>query len=249
MLSVRSYRNLRLVLAVLIIAACPSPSLAADPSGAVAAVVGGIRIAIPAPTGYMSTAGTAPYFAEQEAFMTTPINRSLALFVPPDAIAVAIAETESPMHRYFAAQTSRQLEWISVTPAQFDEDKEDIKASQAGALKKYLPKSQASIDRKAAKIGAMLEDESFSIKIGNVTLLGVFSETPSSVTMGTLKTMEMVLEGQTTKQSLVVAITTVRVKDRVIYLLTCSDYNSAADIAWVRGASLEWALAVERRNK
>lgn len=225
------------------------PVLAAetDPAAAVDLVIGGRKIIVPPPAGFVRCDGVSPDWDRAVESVQPPANKLLANFGTPEDHA-AIRDGEVAAYtRSFNVQVSRALESVEVNEKTFDNIRKDNR--------KELDNLKASIEAEIEKVvregGKQISDDlgvDLQLSVGDLAMLGIFEDTPTSLGF----TMAMTTSVQTPEgldeSRDVVAAMLVPVNGRLLFLYSNSGYSSEADRLSTEASVKSWRDAVVAAN-
>lgn len=210
--------------------------------------VGAVKLAVPHPDGYVDPSGPAPQIIDFMQSTVPPTNRFLGILIPPADLKLFLSGKEAPLNRYYAIQTMRATEHLTITPVQFAQMRQIIREQQATMMDKAKAMAQESLDKGARKIGEKIDDESFALKIGEVKGLGVFHESDTAISFAATSQMAIRHEGKTQSGKLIFTSTAVLVKGKLLFLYVYSSHRGEADVRWTRDEAIKWTAAVQQAN-
>ena len=198
-------------------------------------------IALPTPEGFFRYDGKSAKVDQLQQSSLAASNRLLASFGSEDDLALTLTGAHPKLERYFHAQSVKKLEEISMTPARFTE------------MKTAFPKSIDSTRQKLGDMFAEIESSTSStlskelqkrtdFKVGEMISLGVFDETPDSISFSMLTKYRLTAEdrGKPVEGVSIVAACALNLRNRVIYLYCTSNYRDKRDIEWARSNVKKW---------
>jgi hypothetical protein len=201
--------------------------------------VGLKSILVPPPADLVETGSDFRVLFEHDAPDT---NRLVAAFLPSEDVAKLPARSPDGLPRYAFLETLRQAEFADVDEATYQQ------AAIAVAKQFGTSPDTPTVDFKA------LQDE-FNHKlkaIGGTTdvslkgpvMLGTFFSKPNALGVGML--MNVGAAGKT--QKVIVGITLLRAKNRLIYASVFAQYTGDESATWVRTTAEQWADTILKAN-
>jgi hypothetical protein len=203
--------------------------------------VGDTSIALPAPEGFFRYDGRSKKVDQMQQGSLTAGNRLLASFGSEDDLAQTLADTYPKLERNFNAQSVKKLEEVSIFPDRFNDLKSAIR-TQMDSVRQKLGDKIAEIENNMSLNLSKEFQTGTDFKLGDMILLGVFDETPNSISFSmltkyrlTAAKLEESIEGVST-----VAATALNLHNRVIYLYCTSICKDKRDIDWARNNVKKW---------
>jgi hypothetical protein len=232
-----SLRTLFVVLSLL----CLLPAAFAQSAvPAFQAMVGPAEVQIPSPAGFNEASAMAPSLRQLGETNTPPSNRLLAFFVA-DADLKRVADNERPsLSRYFMVQTLRSTERDVISTQGMREVKDLLRTQYKSVLSKAQPQIESHLAAVSQKLGAQAGRPELNIKVGELLPLDIFDERTHSISFAALSKVTLTTDAVTREVPLVVAMTTLTVRGKLLYFYAYSVYDGPDDVAWARTATTEW---------
>lgn len=204
------------------------------------AMVGLAEVQIPSPAGFSEASATAPALRQLGETNTPPSNRLLAFFVA-DADLKLVASNERPsLSRYFMVQTLRSTERDVISTQGMREVKDLLRTQYKSVLSQAQPQIESHLAAVSQKLGAQAGRPELNIKVGEILPLEVFDERTYSISFAALSKVTLTTDAVTREVPLVVAMTTLTVRGKLVYFYAYSVYDVPDDVAWARTATTEW---------
>jgi hypothetical protein len=222
--------------------------------GAEAIVIGGVSAAIPAPGGLVALVNReSPYYRVNAQMQQQAGNRLLAAFLPKPAAEIADSGRALDTDEWAIVFTLGRNETQVVTNNMFVRDLVPMwenaleKAMADPALRKKL---DSAMDRgiEQAKREFSVEGD-LSLKIGVMSPLGVYAKNQRYVAYGAGTKFRLDLpDGSSREVPVVMVLSTINVKDRLLGAAIYRKLTSRADIDIAKRKALEWSDAIVRMN-
>ncbi len=249
----RAFRYSRLpkVFLILLSVVLSDFSTAVTSPDSVSVVVGGQKLSIPAPKSMLPA--TAPRMIQVGELATIKEDRLLAVFATSAEIKEESKGGVFQMSRYGYAQATRNVEPYQIPLDRFAKYKEDTKSQMlSGMSAQEKAEFQKNVDRTARWIESNFDLAKLNINIG-MPRIGtdvIVSESPTLLTIVT-KINFSVSSGnrQARPTEMVVGMTQLLVKSKVVWLQLYSVSNSREDFDWVVETIVKWTRAVESANR
>ncbi len=210
--------------------------------------IGEQEVFILPPVEFVDPAVAAPELVEIGKKMVAPTNRLLAIYIPTQELKNHLAGKEIDLNRYSMLQTSNAAQKLVMSQHFFDAIKQTVKDQSSSQTAEMVAKAQTHVNSAAASIGKIIDDKTFAIKINDFKSMGLFNETPTSIsTVGSSNVFSRA-GGEAESTPIVYASTVVLVKGKALFLYTYSGYRTSADLQWVKDVSTRWADEIQRSN-
>jgi hypothetical protein len=234
-------RKLRLtVVAVFLLAT--TASLRAQPS--VDATVGGARLTLPVPQGFEDPSYSVPVLRRNAEAVTPPAMRLLAVFVD-EQDRKAVQNAQAPyFKRYFMVQVLRAKEGDSLTATAFS----GIKHLVIGVDSATISRVQDHVSSAGKQMGKDSGME-LSLDIGIPRQLGVFHETPYSVSTMLVTRTSASNADRALERLVGQATTAALIRGKVVFFTAYSEASSDSDYHWLRTVSQEWVALTVAANQ
>jgi hypothetical protein len=148
-----------------------------------------------------------------------PSVKTLGYFVPPAEWDAVKKDSTAGFHHYLIAQWA-----VSLQPEQLQGFKTYLRAQQGN-----IP-DHTELPRVLAAQGRVS--------------LGVFAETPTSISFGTIMTARSVVSPNAAPLSLVATNTAAVVKSRMLSLYVYQDYRGEADVTMAKSVTASWLQCI-----
>ena len=211
--------------------------------------VANIPIALPAPEGFFRCDGKSTKVDRMQQSLIGASNRLLASFGSEDDLAQTLKDTYPKLERNFNAQSVKKFEEVSVTSAGFTDLKTTLRTSMDSTRQK-LGDMFAEIESSASSTLSKDLQTRTDLKVGEMIPLGVFDETPDSISFSMLTKYRLTAEdrGKPVEGVSIVAACALNLRNRVINLYCTSDYRDKRDIEWARSNVKKWRDEVLAMN-
>jgi hypothetical protein len=225
--------------------------LALSAMGAEVAVVkiGGRAVRIPRPEGFLRYDGKSSQVDAMQASFVPPSNRIVAAFAEPADLQKAVGDEFPRLSRSFNAQENRELNDAVLSPEEFASVKAALR-QQMDALKTGAGPALSDVEQSASSAISNRLNARLNVKVGEVTPLGVFAETPDSICFLLLVKARVAggpLEDPIDPNT-AVAGCVAHVRDRLLYLYANTTYDGKPDTDWAREQIVNWRDAVLAAN-
>jgi hypothetical protein len=200
--------------------------------------VGAVSIAIPSPTNDLAEPGP-DYRVIFETFAPTS-NRLVAAFVPQDKMDAIRRGNAPPMDEYALVEVARRSEFTDIDSAAFQRIAEELAKQFSGDLSQFSSKGQEEINRNLKALA-----KSVSVTIDKPVPLGVFFSMTNAIGVGSITPYNV--NGVTTRR--VGCLAFVRVRGRVLSVLTYAAYKDEGTAMSVKTTSEQWARAILKANE
>jgi hypothetical protein len=225
----------------------------------VAAVkIGGRTVRIPRPEGFLRYDGKSTQIDAMQASFVPPSNRILAAYGEAADLQKAVGDEFPRLSRSFNAQENWQYEDAVLSPEEFAtvkaalrEQMESLKTAAAVRTEPVeVAAAMSDIEKSASSAVSQKLNARLAVKVGEVTPLGVFAETPESLCF--LLLVKSRVAGGSLEDPIdpntAVAGCIALVRERLLYLYANSTYDGKPDADWARDQLLHWRDAVLAAN-
>ena len=203
-------------------------------------MVGPVEVELPTPRGFVEAADLSPALRQYGETATPPGNRLLAFFVPTADTMAAMNNGSPGLRRYVMVQTLRQAERDVITAQGMSEVKEQLRTQYKSTIVAMQPQVDAFMATTSQKLGAQAGRPELSIKVGESIPLEIFDERATSISMAVLSKVNVSTAAVIREIPLVVAMTTMTIQGKLVYVFVYAVYDGPADLEWARAATLEW---------
>jgi len=201
--------------------------------------VGLKSISVPPPSGLEETGSDFRVLFER---LAPDSNRLVAAFVPEADIAKFPTGPEGGLTRYALLETLRQDEFSEIDDTFFAQAKELV-AKQFGTTPDAavwdIKTGQDELNHKLKVQGSTAE-----VSLDKPVTLGVFFSKPEAIGFGALMNVN---SGGTT-QKMVLGMSFLRARNRILYAFVYTRYTGDESVAWVRTTSEQWTNAILKAN-
>jgi hypothetical protein len=232
--------------------------LVAAPAQLALVKVGGRTLRIPRPDGFLRYDGKSTSVDGIQASFGPASNRIVAAFGEPADLQNAVAGEFPSLSRSFNAQANWQYEDAVLSPEEFAtvkaalrEQMDSLKSSPAARAEPVEGgASMAQVEKSASSAISQKLNASLNVKVGEVTPMGLFAETPDCLCF-LLLVKSRVAGGpleDPIDPSTAVAGCIALVRDHLLYLFANSTYYGKPDADWAREQLVLWRDAVLAAN-
>lgn len=216
------------------------PSAQAQSEAGFAAHIGATPIQLPLPYGFSEPTGGAPALRNLGETMTPATNRLLAMFVADTDMVRVKAGQQPSMERYFMVQTFRPAEESTLSPSDFGEVQVMLRQQYGELFKNVTGSVQGELDNAARKLGKDLGAQDLKLKVGEVTPQEIFHDVPGQISLLALTVYQIQVADKTIEAPMVLGMSTLNLKGKLVYFYAYSRYRNAADLEWVKAQTREW---------
>ncbi len=213
-------------------------AFAVDESATVA--LGRGTVLLPVLPGFADPATTPPALLDLMSRSMPATNRFVAILPTQDFLDRRAAGENVAMSRYMLVQTVRAHEQNGVSQAEFERIKAMLRQQSDTMLHDSEKQVQESFDSVAKELGKTNDDSSLTLKAGAGKSLGVFDETPNSISMANIQSLTRSDKAGTHTLVQAVAMSIALVGDVPLSVCVYSTYQSPADIDWTKREVLDW---------
>ena len=204
--------------------------------------IGKTSIALPIPSGYADPTSTAPELRSSLERSSIAQKRFLAGYLSHADVEAAASGGSSVFRRYYVAHTLRASEQITVSQAGFDTTKRVLRDQ----FKAMAPLTGNMLSKLTE---SMIHGPGQKVMGTTVFLVGVFDETPSSISVTSVNTTVIKSGTAQIGDSTIVSITTALIRGKYVYLQVASDLSTEMDVLENQEASRAWTRAVLAANQ
>ena len=216
---------------------------ASDRANAIEIDVGGAKIEIPAPKGYVAVTSEYSVLERFMKSLVAPANLYLASFV--DGESLKASDSGIPdLTRYFSVQVLRQIQSRTVSKGDFDELKELVRNQN----KEILKQTEKELDKALGGVTENLKNEfdmDAALKIADFVPFDPHHEDERSYAFSILMKGSANVEGTSEKVVVNATATFVHARGRVLYAYC---YGGPDDIEWTRDESKRWMESIFSAN-
>lgn len=205
-----------------------------------AILIGGKTIQMPAPQGFSRVDGLDAERDKIEASMTSPNNRLLARFEPPE-------NAGGSSGRSFNAQVLKSVEFKEIGERTFADIRQETKKSLDASIAEVREKANKQASTAAKKIGDDMGVD-MALELSDMAILGYFDENPSCLGFTMALNAKVNVGGKIESSKNVTASMIVPVNGRMLFLYALSDYHTPEDRQWAEKAVSAWRDAVVAAN-
>lgn len=246
--------TLRVVISVLVLAQ-GGVLLGVDSASAEDVImVGDVKIIVPVPDGMVRLDGKNKKYDRMAKKILSGINDLLAVYGTQNDLQ-AVLKGELPSQRTFNVQAKSGLESIRWSLSEFQSLKTMIKNEIGGPTGKLTPEMDRQFRKTVKSAQSHLQKETgvpVEIDLDRVTELGVFDETPESISFTTMMSAGIAVPTEPQQESTnyqgVVASAAILARNKGIYLYAMSEYEGEKDLQWTKTALSQWRAQVIAAN-
>ena len=217
----------------------PTHGQEASPTQVSTVRVGAKSIALPSPSADLVETGPDYRVLLEPLAPTT--NRLAAAFVSPDDLTSLHSGTFKPMTNYALVETFRTAEFTDIDPAMFKEICDGIGQQFGDGSFDAMMKDEAAELNHSLK---ELNSASSPVTIDKTLPLGSFFTKPNANGFGMI--MPVSTKGTTVK--LVMSVTVLRVRDRILFSYLCAVYKDENTVLTLRKTAEQWADSILKAN-
>ena len=227
----------------------PDAQDTAPPPGHVDALFDGHTFHLPVLPGFADPATTS-----ELTFKAT------ASALPPASLLLSMMQYDDSQHAADDGHGSESSGRFVLVQALDDPAARPVSTATFLALKKILRDRsgplQAKLKREiggemakaSTRVGKTVDDDSFQVHSEDFSVLGVFDETPDSISFAGLQTITVQSSEGAISQRQAMASCSIRVHGNVLAAAAYSRYASPADVEWVKAQMREWARRMRELN-
>jgi hypothetical protein len=204
--------------------------------------VGGATIEIPIPVLFYEVSDTSSMAFKISKASTPPLNRIIALFVSE-----ADLTSERPgLERFMRIQVPRKFENRNFTPVDFAKIVKRIKEQEMIMFEEAKIKHEPLLSMLSDSISEVV-DLNAKIGLDSAIPLGVFDETPYSLSFATLATFNYDIDGIVGDYRMIVGTSVTLVNGKLVFLYTSSKFRNKNDLDWVKIRQRIWINSIVRK--
>ncbi len=214
-------------------------TLAADPIE-----VGGQRLEIPPPAGFVAITEAMPLVKRLADQMTDPVNDTLAFYIAEDGVPTALEGNMPPLDRYFILKVNRKLKHETFGTGDFAR----LRASVAAENRKIFEEIQAKLPELTRQLGSNVSKEfdiDFAIEIAQMLPLDPHLEEDNAFAYSMFINYGTRSGGESGSHIVPATATFLNLSGRLLFLYA---YGVKEDLEWTRSASAEWHRALLAAN-
>ena len=213
------------------------------PCAALEVEVGGSKVKLPAPEGFIEVSTLHPASRQKAETLTPPSNRLLAVYMDQADFEAVNHGQSASWSRYMMVQTDRQSEGFTISLSDFDQVRQ-VLTNQQDVLLEHV-KEQVNGYFDSIQTG---DDPRSKIELGNLLPLGVFADNHrrhASESLSKFRRTDQKLD----EGYLVAGATNVlHVGNRIIFAYVYTTYESEDDRQWIRQVSDQWSAEILTEN-
>lgn len=194
---------------------------------------------IPAPTSELTEAGP-DYRVLLEPLAPTQ-NRLIAAFLLPADLDTLRSGSTAILNRYALVEVLRQAEFADVSPEMFKQVSDGLGTQFGGSVDANLKDNQDEINRRLKALHPATSD----VILDKPVQLGALFTKPDACAFGMV--MSMTSGGKARK--LAVGVIAMRVRSRLLFLYTYTEFKDDSSVQWLRTTDEQWANAILQANK
>jgi hypothetical protein len=197
-------------------------------------------VLLPVLPGFADPSATPQPIRELMARSMPATNRFVALMPMQDFLDRRAAGEPAAMSRYMMVQTVRAHEQNGVSRAEFERIKAMLRQQSDAMAREGAKQAQDGIDLAAKEVGRMNGDSQLALKAGVPRSLGVFDETPDSISLAQVTPITRTDQNGVRTVYQASAMSIVLVRDKPVSAIVYSAYQSQADVDWTEREVLDW---------
>jgi hypothetical protein len=194
---------------------------------------------IPAPTSELTEPGP-DYRVLLEPLSPTQ-NRLIAAFLLPADLDTLRSGSTATLNRYALVEVLRQAEFADVTPEMFKQVSDAFGTQFGAAVDANLKDNQDEINRRLKALHSAASE----VTLDKPVQLGALFTKPDACAFGMV--MSMTSGGKARKE--VVGVIAMRVRSRLVFLYTYTEFKDDSSVQWIRTTDEQWADAILQANK
>jgi hypothetical protein len=199
--------------------------------------VGAVPIIIPSPGKDLVEPGP-DYRVIFEIF--APVNnRLVAAFVPQNQMDAIHKGNAPPMDEYAFVEVARRREFAETDSATFQQIAEALAKLSGGDLSQFASKTQEEINHNLKALG-----QSENVTLDKPVPLGILFAMTNAIGVGSITSSNK--DGVTMR--VVSCLALLRVRGRVLTLITYATYKDEGTAMWVKTTAEQWAGAILKAN-
>lgn len=202
--------------------------------------LGTTPVQLPVLPGFAGPSATPAPLRDLMSRAMPPSNRFLAVMPTQDFVDRRAAGEMVPMSRYLLVQTVRSHEQNGISRADFERLKTSIRQQDETLLRKAREAAQASLDSASKDLGKLNDEPSLALRMGEAKALGVFDETPDSISFADIQSNTATDSSGTRTLKQAAATSIVLLGDKTVGVSVYSVYQSPADVDWVKQQAIAW---------
>ena len=203
--------------------------------------VGPTRLSLPIPDGYEEATQVAPALRQFGERLAPPVNRVLAYFVSTDDVrALRASASGAEFKRYFLVETLRQAEQSDISPAEFSQAQTIIRDQYKHMLPDAAKAMKPQIDSLANELRESSGGKISGLKVGELRGLDIFIDDPQAISLLAVTKVTVQTQDTSTEVPMALALNTVLVGGKLVYLYVYTRYAGDRDLDWARAQSKVW---------
>ena len=222
--------------------AAPAPPTARAP-------LGQVQLTLPIPAEFEPPSVTPKAYMRFFEEAQPPANRVLAAMLSKDYVAkVRAGNKTAEMSRYLVVKTLRRFDQEDFTPDDLTQAKAMMRHPSAQVLQLQRDLLTQAANRMAKDVSTMTGDASVTMHSGEVHALGVFDEQPNSIAVAALQTSGSHSKAGTEEYVQVAATALILVRHKMLSVVVYDDFDSPANVEWVKGVIRDYVKRVDELN-
>lgn len=210
--------------------------------------VGSATITLPIPEGFLDQEKELPQFRQILESFVYPKNRLIGSFLDKEDIRRLKDGKDASMDRYFMVQTPHASDTATMSAAQFEQAKGQVQNQFTSQIKTMRPEIQTLMNDAYSNVEKMT-GMGMQMKLGETVPLGLFAETPSSLTFGLLTKSTLSVGGRSEEMTQVAGTVIALVKGKPLFLYAYATYRTPEDLEWVKAAAKQWQARLQELNR
>jgi hypothetical protein len=210
--------------------------------------VGGTRVQIVIPAGYVDGLSVSDDMRHLASVMTAPGNRLLAMFVLAEVAKTARAGGIPDLQRYFMVQVPKRGATGSITPSEFLELRGLLRKREKEIYDEQLAAINKDMQKSGEALGKRHGAEDFSMQVAKPRSLGIFDEGDRWITAGGWARLNATTTNSSESIPFVWTASFVHLGDKLVFMYVYDDYKRR-DHSWVKNTTKQWVAATLAANR
>jgi hypothetical protein len=202
--------------------------------------LGDATLHLVAPYGYSELKGSPQQRRALES-LTPAAHRLLAVFVAAGDLDNLTQGHQITGERFMAVEVQRRNETSDVSIEAFARLRDQLGKQQNTAF----TEGQRPAERLLNKA---FEQKDFTIDISGTTPLGVFDETPHSISVASLARFQVTRASRASDNVMALSANALLASNRIIVAYVETSYESPADVEWLKSTSKRWVRRLIEAN-
>lgn len=210
--------------------------------------IGGVKISVGAPVGFHEISNLSPETRELAENMTPPTNILLAVFVSEEDLGRILKGQNPTLQRYVLLQTVKEGTDQNFQVEHFRYLIDQVKETQNTLLESVKDQTNRFMLDASGKVSNQT-GVPIDIQANEQVPLGVFFENANAIGFAMLARTREEVKGETTDYVFAAGSTTLLAKSKIMFAYVYGQFESQADIDWVRSISRTWVNEILNSNQ